>query len=128
MAPAAQRLAVLYDRDCGFCKWALDKILAWDRRQRLRPVAIQSDEGQHLLAAIPPERRLESWHLVRHGEVRSAGAAAPQLFDALPGGRPLAALLRAFPRLTERAYRWVADHRALLARLLRIDATCELRR
>jgi predicted DCC family thiol-disulfide oxidoreductase YuxK len=129
VVPAAQRLAVLYDRDCGFCKWVLDKILAWDRRQRLRPVAIQSEEGQQLLAAIAPERRLESWHLVGDGgEVRSAGAAAPQLFDALPGGRPIAALLRAFPRLTERAYRWVADHRTLLARLLRIDASCELRR
>jgi predicted DCC family thiol-disulfide oxidoreductase YuxK len=128
VAPAAHELAVLYDRDCGFCKWALDKILAWDRRHRLRPVAIQSEEGQRLLGAIAPERRLESWHLVTNGDVRSAGAAAPQLFEALPGGRPLAALLRAFPRLTERAYRWVAEHRALLARLLRIDATCELRR
>ncbi|HEX3263598.1 MAG TPA: DUF393 domain-containing protein [Solirubrobacterales bacterium] len=128
MVPAAQRLAVLYDRDCGFCKWALNKILVWDRRRRLRPVAIQSEEGNHLLAAIAPERRLESWHLVTDGEVRSAGAAAPQLFEALPGGRPLAALLRAFPRLTERAYRWVAEHRVLLARLLRIDASCELRR
>jgi len=128
VVPAAQRLAVLYDRDCGFCKWALNKILVWDRRRRLRPVAIQSDEGNHLLAAIAPERRLESWHLVTDGEVRSAGAAAPQLFEALPGGRPLAALLRAFPRLTERGYRWVAEHRVLLARLLRIDASCELRR
>jgi predicted DCC family thiol-disulfide oxidoreductase YuxK len=128
VVPAAQRLAVLYDRDCGFCKWALSKILVWDRRRRLRPVAIQSEEGNHLLAAIAPERRLESWHLVTDGEVRSAGAAAPQLFEALPGGRPLAALLRAFPRLTERAYRWVAEHRVLLARLLRIDASCELRR
>jgi predicted DCC family thiol-disulfide oxidoreductase YuxK len=128
MASAAQRLAVLYDRDCGFCKWALDKILLWDRRRRLRPVAIQSDEGQRLLVAIAPERRLESWHLVRNGEVRSAGAAAPELFEALPGGRPIAAVLQAFPGLTERAYRWVAKHRALLARLLRIDASCELRR
>jgi predicted DCC family thiol-disulfide oxidoreductase YuxK len=125
---AAGQLAVLYDRDCGFCKWALDKILAWDRRGRLHPVAIQSEEGGRLLAGIPAERRLDSWHLVAHGEVRSAGAAAPGLFDALPGGRPLAALLRRFPRLTQRAYRWVADHRDLLARLLRIDASCQLRR
>jgi predicted DCC family thiol-disulfide oxidoreductase YuxK len=124
----ADQLAVLYDSDCGFCKWALDKILAWDRSRRLRPVAIQSEEGQRLLAAIPPERRLESWHLVAAGEVKSAGAAAPDLFRALPGGRPLAALLRAFPRVTDRAYRWVAEHRDLLARLLRIDASCELRR
>ena len=128
MGVTADQLAVLYDSDCGFCKWGLDKILAWDRNRRLRPVAIQSEEGQRLLAVIAPERRLESWHLVAGGEVQSAGAAAPDLFAALPGGRPLAALLRAFPRLTERAYRWVAGHRDLLARLLRIDASCGLRR
>ena len=128
MHPGADQLAVLYDRDCGFCKWALDKILAWDRRRRLRPVAIQSDEGQRLLVDVAPERRLDSWHLVAVGQVKSAGAAAPDLFRELPGGRPLAAILRAFPRLTERAYRWVAGHRDLLARILRIDATCQLRR
>jgi len=125
---ADDQLAVLYDRDCGFCKWALDKILAWDRRRRLRPVAIQDEEGQRLLAGIPPERRLESWHLAAKGEVRSGGAAAPDLFAALPGGRPIAAVLRAFPRLTDGAYRWVAGHRDLLARMLRIDASCGLRR
>jgi predicted DCC family thiol-disulfide oxidoreductase YuxK len=128
MSPAPDSYAVLYDRDCGFCRWSLDKILAWDRRRHLRSVAIQSEEGQRLLAPVPPERRLDSWHLVRDGEVRSAGAAAAPLFAVLPGGRPLAALLRAFPRATEWTYRWVADHRDLMARLLRIDAACELRR
>jgi predicted DCC family thiol-disulfide oxidoreductase YuxK len=128
MSPDAKQLSVLYDRDCGFCKWALDKILAWDRRRRLRPVAIQSEEGERLLAEIEPERRLDSWHLVADGEVRSGGAAAPRLFDVLPGGRPFAAVFRTFPRATERAYRWVAEHRDALARLLRIDATCQLRR
>ena len=123
-----QPLAVLYDRDCGFCKWSLDKILAWDRRHRLNPIAIQSEDGRRLLAPIPPERRLDSWHLVVDGQVQSAGAAIPPLFDALPGGRPLAALFRISPRATERAYRWVADHRDQLASLLRIDASCQLRR
>jgi len=122
------QLLVLYDSDCGFCRWSLDKILAWDRRRRLRPVAIQSEEGQRLLAPVPPERRLDSWHLVADGELRSAGAAAPPLFAVLPGGRPLSALMRAFPRATERAYRWVAGHRDLMARLLRIDASCDIRR
>ena len=110
MPPTPGSYSVLYDRDCGFCRWSLDKILAWDRRRRLRPVAIQSEEGQRLLAPVPPEHRLDSWHLV------------------LPCGRPLAALLRAFPHATERAYRWVADHRDVVARLLRIDASCNIRR
>ncbi len=83
---------VLYDEDCGFCKWSLDKILVWDRSRKLRPVPIQSEEGQRLLAGVPEERRLDSWHLVEAvGSVRSAGAAAPPLLDLMPGGRPLAA-------------------------------------
>ena len=120
---------VLYDEDCGFCKWSLDKILAWDRSHKLRPVPIQSDEGQRLLAGVPEERRLDSWHLVdSSGEVRSAGAAAPPLFDLLPGGRPLAGAARALPGATERAYRAVAGNRDRLARLLRIDSSCSVRR
>lgn len=128
MTPPGDRHLVLYDRDCGFCRWSLDKILAWDRRGRLRSVAIQSEEGNRLLAGIDPDRRLDSWHLSSDGEVRSAAAAAPPLFELLPGGRPLAALFRTFPRTADRAYRWVADHRDLLARLLRIDTSCAVRR
>jgi predicted DCC family thiol-disulfide oxidoreductase YuxK len=121
--------AVLYDEDCGFCKWSLDKLLAWDRRQRLRPVAIQSAEGQELLREIPVDERLDSWHLVLPtGEVRSAGAAAAPLADHLPLGRPLAWLFRRLPKTTERGYRWVARNRNRLARVLRVDASCELRR
>lgn len=120
---------VLYDEDCGFCKWSLDKILAWDRHERLRPVPIQSEEGQRLLGSVPEELRLDSFHVVeRSGTVRSAGAAGPPLLDLLPAGKPLAALTRALPSPTERAYRAVANNRDRLARLLRIDASCQVRR
>lgn len=129
MAVDRPQASILYDRDCGFCIWSLDKILAWDRRRRLRPVAIQSEEGQDLLASVPAAERLDSWHLVlASGALRSGGAAAPGLAELLPGGRPLAGVLRAFPGATERAYRIVADHRAGFARLLRVDASRGLRR
>jgi predicted DCC family thiol-disulfide oxidoreductase YuxK len=121
--------SVLYDDDCGFCKWSLDKVLAWDRRGRLRPVAIQSDEGQGLLAEVPEAERLDSWHLVTpSGQVRSAGDAAEPLARLLPGGRPIARLVATFPGTTERAYRFVAGHRDRLARLVGVDASCQLRR
>ena len=122
-------LTVLYDEDCGFCKWALNKLLAWDRGERLRPLAIQSPEGQALLSEVPQNERLDSWHLaLPSGEIRSAGAAAAPLMDVLPGGPPLARLFRMFPKTTERGYRWVARNRNRFARLLRVDASCELRR
>jgi predicted DCC family thiol-disulfide oxidoreductase YuxK len=120
---------LLFDEDCGFCRWSARHVLAWDRHGRLRGTTIQGEEGQSLLGGMPPERQLDSWHLVTPaGRVLSAGAAAPELALLLPGGRPLAFLFRRFPRATERAYRWVAAHRGLLARLLRIDLDRERRR
>jgi len=120
---------VLYDEDCGFCKWSLDKILAWDRSRLLRPVPIQGEEGDALLAAVPSERRLDSWHLVeRDGTVHSGGQAASTLFELLPGGSPLAFLTRKFPGTTDRAYRRVAGNRDRVARRLGIDSSCQVRR
>jgi predicted DCC family thiol-disulfide oxidoreductase YuxK len=124
---ATTRTIVLYDRDCGFCKWALNKLLRWDRARRLEPVPIQSAEGGRLLADLDPQKRLDSWHLITDtGELYSAGAAAAPLARALPGGRPLAAVFAAFPGSTETAYRYVAGHRNAIARLLRVDASCNV--
>ena len=127
MSGAAENV-LLYDADCSFCRWSLDKILSWDRAQRLRPLPIQSEEGSRLLAPIPPDARLDSWHLVgADGRVFSGGAVAPPLARLLPGGRPLAAVFAALPGVTERAYRLVARHRDDLARVLRIDSNCQVR-
>jgi predicted DCC family thiol-disulfide oxidoreductase YuxK len=120
---------ILYDADCGFCRWGVDKILAWDRHRALRAVPIQSEEGARLLTGVPRSRWLESWHLASPtGEVRSAGAAMAPLARMLPGGRPLAFLFRRFPRMTDRGYDYVAAHRDRFGRLLRVDAGCKLRR
>jgi predicted DCC family thiol-disulfide oxidoreductase YuxK len=111
---------ILYDAECGFCRRSLAWVLRWDRRRRLRPMALQDPVAEGLLAGMSEEERMDSWHLVApDGQVRSAGAAADPLLRLLPGGRPLAVIAGAFPRLTERIYRWVADHRGLLARPLR---------
>ena len=110
---------LLFDAECNFCAWSVAPLLRWDRARRLRPVAIQSDEGRRLLADMPPDERLASWHLVGpDGRRHSAGAAFPHLFRLLPGGRPIAVLTAAAPRLFERAYRWVADHRSGLSDLV----------
>jgi predicted DCC family thiol-disulfide oxidoreductase YuxK len=110
---------LLYDRDCGFCRWCLGKVLAWDRRRSIRPVAIQSEEADRLLKGMPEDERLASWHLVGgDGTVRSAGAAFPQLFRLLPGGAPLAALTARASRATDRAYRWVAGNRSRWGKLV----------
>lgn len=108
---------LLYDADCGFCRWAVDKVLAWDRAGALRPVALQSPEADRLLPGLSEPTRMASWHLVIDGSVYSGGTVAPPLLRLLPGGRPLATIAAAFPGLTERAYRLVARNRDGLGRL-----------
>jgi predicted DCC family thiol-disulfide oxidoreductase YuxK len=111
------RAAILYDADCGFCRWSTAVVLAWDRRRALRPVALQDPEADALLGGMSFERKMASWHFVTaHGEVHSGGAAVVPLMGLLPGGGPLGALCARFPGATERLYGWVARNRALVAR------------
>jgi predicted DCC family thiol-disulfide oxidoreductase YuxK len=107
----------LWDRDCGFCAWALATVLRADRKRIVRTAAIQGPEGDRHLAHMPPEQRLASWHLVDDdGTVHSGGAALTVLLRRLPPGRPLASLTGRAPALTERGYAWIARNRSTLSR------------
>ena len=120
--------ALFYDRDCGVCRWSAAWVLRWDRRHRLRPVALQDSEASRLLGHLAEDERMASWHLVTPDGVFSAGAAAPALLRLLPGGRPLASLAAAIPGPVERAYRLVADNRSRLGRLVSAAAAERARR
>jgi predicted DCC family thiol-disulfide oxidoreductase YuxK len=114
--PAA---TLLYDSDCGFCRWSLGKVLAWDRRGRLRPVSLQSKQAERLLAGMTEEELMASWHLVgTDGEIHSAGAGIAPLLSLLPGGAPLAAAAARAPRAMEGGYRLIAGHRSLWGKLV----------
>jgi predicted DCC family thiol-disulfide oxidoreductase YuxK len=68
---------------------------------------------------MTPDERAGSWHLASpDGRRWSAGYAAPALLALLPGGRLPAKALAAAPELTDRAYRWVADHRSAFSKLI----------
>ena len=113
------RAVVFYDEDCGFCRWATGRVLAWDRRGRLRAVALSDPEAERLLPGMDRERRMASWHVLGpDGGVWSAGRAVAPLLRLLPTGAPLAALAAAFPRTTDRLYDWAARHRRGLGALL----------
>jgi predicted DCC family thiol-disulfide oxidoreductase YuxK len=114
-----ERTVLLYDDDCGFCRVCVALVLTWDRRRRLRPAALQSEEAARLLARMPEAERMESWHLARpDGGLSSGGAAFAPLLSELPGGAPLAALAERFPAAAERGYALVAGHRSLFGRAL----------
>jgi predicted DCC family thiol-disulfide oxidoreductase YuxK len=124
------RATVIYDADCGFCKFSLALLLSWDRPRKgrgrrepgaraLRPLPLGAAEADRLLADLTPAQRDASWHLVdESGRRNSAGAALAPVLALLPGGRGPAALVARMPRVTERGYRWVVDHRGLLGRFV----------
>jgi predicted DCC family thiol-disulfide oxidoreductase YuxK len=136
-APQQARLTVLYDEDCGLCRWTVDQLRGIDRRRRLEFVPLQH-------AAEHPERpdlaRLaanspleESLHVLRtDGRVRRGGGAMLEILDALPGGwllRPWAVLPGVEP-VVDALYGHVARNRGTIGRLLartrRGAAACDL--
>lgn len=112
--------AVLYDNDCDICKTITETLLTWDAgRGRIRPVPIQSEEGERLLRDVPAEKRLASFHLVRpDGTVVSGGPALAKLFRELPGGIVVAKALELSPDATSGSYEWIAANRIRLSRFI----------
>lgn len=125
---SGQTFAILYDPDCGLCRWCTALLLRWDRTGRLTPVALGSARADALLAELTPAQRMSSWHLVGPGgQRRSGGAALAAVLTLLPGGRLPAAVLAATPGATERAYRFVAEHRRTFSRLIPSSAKTRAR-
>lgn len=117
--PPGDRWLVLYDADCGLCKWLLAGLLRWDRQERLQPLPLDDPKAARLLSDLEPAERMASWHLVEpSGDRRSAGDALAPLLAMLPGGRLPSAALGRVPALTGRGYRLIAERRAALSSLV----------
>ena len=113
---ADTQLRILYDADCGFCRWSVAKLLQLDSAKVLEPLTIQSSEGQTLLASVPQPERLTSAHCVdAAGKVTSGGDAFALVAERISGLRPAAGPARLAPGLIRAGYRLVADNRRLFS-------------
>lgn len=128
IAPATDRLVVLYDRDCGLCLAAAQILVRWDRRRLVNPVPLQQAalDPRPAVRAAAAERVLErELHAVdvAGGRISAGGDAVVAIVARLPGGRMPAAVLAAPP------FRWtvgigyglVAANRHRIGRLLRLE-------
>lgn len=107
-------MIVLYDEDCGFCRWTVAWALRRDRDHVLEIAPIQSPTGDTLLGGVDPGERLRAAHVVHDdGRRESGGAAVREVLDALPSAHPLARLA-SIPIV----YRLAARHRRRLSRLV----------
>jgi predicted DCC family thiol-disulfide oxidoreductase YuxK len=116
-------MIVLYDADCGFCRWAMAWAVRRDHNRVLVTVPIQSPLGSQLLADVAPSERLRSAHVVRDdGCRRSGGAAAADVLSALPSTQVLGQLARNLPRTIALLYSLVAARRNSFGRLVGREA------
>ena len=115
---ASARPWLIYDADCGVCKFILARVLELDRG-RYRPLALQDPRAAELLPGLSEEERMRSFHIVEpDGTVHSAGDGLAELIPGL--GR--------FPGLAERAYWLVAGNRSTLGKLIPAAARRQARR
>jgi predicted DCC family thiol-disulfide oxidoreductase YuxK len=116
-------MLVLYDADCGFCRWAMAWALGHDPRRTLVAVPIQSELGSQLLADLSASERLDAAHVVHDDGARdSGGAAAAEVLGALPRTRSIARLARRLPAPTAALYGLVATHRHGFGRFVGAEA------
>lgn len=116
-------MIVLYDADCGFCRWAMAWAMRRDHHHVLVTVPIQSPLGSELLVDVVPSDRLLSAHVVRDdGCRRSGGAAAADVLSVLPPTRALGRLARSLPGTTALLYSIVAARRKSFWRLVGNEA------
>lgn len=114
---------VLYDADCGFCTWVVDRIAARVAPGALEIVPLQSARADDLLGGrVDEAAKWESWHFVEpDGSVHSGGAGVPLILRHVRGGRTMGRVAARFPRATAAAYRLVARNRDRLGRVVRAD-------
>jgi predicted DCC family thiol-disulfide oxidoreductase YuxK len=120
-APAVP--VVLYDADCGFCTWVVDRIAARVDARAIEIVPLQSERADDLLAGrVDDVAKWESWHFVEPGGgLYSGGAAVPRVLRYVRGGRAAGRIAARFPRATTAAYGLVARNRDRLGRIVRAD-------
>jgi predicted DCC family thiol-disulfide oxidoreductase YuxK len=114
---------VLYDADCGFCRWAMAWAMNHDDRNQLVPVPIESELGGELLDDLEPTARLRSAHAIADdGKRRSGGAAVAAVLGLIQPAHLGARLARGLPRITNLLYGVVAKQRVGFGRFVDQDA------
>ena len=102
---SAEQDWLLYDADCGLCKFVVARVL--EVNHRVRPLALQDPRAAALLPGLDKEERMRSFHIVdSSGGVYSAGAGLARLCPFLPS------------RLADRLYWLVAGNRERLGKLI----------
>ncbi|MFQ3589707.1 MAG: DCC1-like thiol-disulfide oxidoreductase family protein [Chloracidobacterium sp.] len=106
MPPAQSTQAsqvLLYDGVCGFCNWAVQFIMTWDKQKTMRFAALQSEYGAQVVARHPWLATVDSVVLVETTDagteqVTIRSTAALRVFEYLGGWWRLLTIGYVIPR------------------------------
>ena len=113
MANNATHPIVYFDGVCNLCNGAVQFVLKRDKKGVFRFAALQSEEGQELLARIGLSgEALKTIVLVEDGTVYTHSTAALRLARRLSGLWPLLYVFILVPRpVRDGVYNWIARNR-----------------
>ena len=113
------RWLLVFDGDCGFCRGTVAWVLERDRRGRIEPRPFQAEGVLDRAGITRREAGRAAWLVAPDGRRWRGADAAARALRLLPGWRLVGRLLGAppFVWIARAAYRWIADHRPLVARL-----------
>jgi predicted DCC family thiol-disulfide oxidoreductase YuxK len=108
------RPVLLYDGECGFCRDWIRRVQRWDRRHAIDYVPSQLRAGIPGLPALSDAALDRAVHLIfPDGRIYPGARSLPALLPLLPGGAPLALLMKVpgVQLVADRIYGWVAARR-----------------
>ena len=100
-------LLLVYDGECGFCRFGIDVIRRFDRHGVFGFCPFGHPIAEGLLADVPEEARYEQMHLATPSGLLSGTDAAKAVLRELPFGRLASrvGIHRLYPLIVR--YRWV---------------------
>lgn len=116
----SDKVLVLYDGKCGFCKWSVNLALRFDRDGRLEPTPLQTP-GVLEPYNIPLDNAKKALHVVsRDGKVYSAGGALAIISRNVAWLWPAYYLwkLPGLAWLADRLYFLIAENRDTIGKVL----------
>ena len=119
--PTGDKAVIIYDGGCPLCRGTVEWIVTKARENAFEIIPCQAPALKKRFPMIEQAACMRAMHLVLpNGTVRSGGQALPELLSRLKRFSSLAGLFK-LPgaRVMVRAfYRWVADRRYQVPRLL----------
>ncbi|MGH7539120.1 MAG: thiol-disulfide oxidoreductase DCC family protein [Gemmatimonadales bacterium] len=87
MPVPAERATLIYDGECGMCRFAVARVRVWDREHRIALVPFQDQQAVARFGIGLPALAAAMHLVLPDGRVYAGADAVPEILKILPGKR-----------------------------------------